>query len=141
MMTHEDIQAVDKQGPEAVIALVEPLCLLIAQHQEQIAQLQAQVQALEDRMATKSRNSSKPPSSEGLVTQTRSLRQPSQRKPGGQPGHPGATLHQVAEPAQRVQHAPTQCAACGTALSEVARMHARAFWVGAPPVVRACKRV
>jgi Transposase IS66 family. len=120
MMTHEEIQAVYKQGPEAVIALVEPLFLLIAQQQEQITPLQAQGRALEDRLATNSRNSSKPPSSEGFVKQTRSLRQPSQRKSGGQPGHPGATLQQVAEPDQRVQHAPTQCAACGTALSEVA---------------------
>jgi transposase len=120
MMTHEEIHAVYKQGPEAVIAVVEPLFLLIAQQQEQITQLQAQVRALEDRLATNSRNSSKPPSSDGFVKQTRSLRQPSQRKSGGQPGHPGATLQQVAEPDQRVQHAPTQCAACGTALSEVA---------------------
>jgi len=120
MMTHEEIQAVYVQGPEAVIVLVEPLFLLIAQQQEQIAQLHAQVQALEDRLATNSRNSSKPPSSDGFVKQTRSLRQPSQRKPGGQPGHPGATLQQVTEPDQMVQHAPTQCAACGTVLSAVA---------------------
>ena|SRR6266498_1230255 len=45
---------------------------------------------------------------------------PRSESPGGQPGHPGATRQQVAEPAQWVQHAPTQCAACGTALSEVA---------------------
>jgi len=86
MMTHEDIQAVYQQGPEAVLALVEPLWLRIAQPQEQIVQLQAQVQALADRVATKSRHSSKPPSSEGFVKQTRSLRQPSQRKPGGAAG-------------------------------------------------------
>ena len=61
MMTHEAIQAVYTQGPEAVLALVEPLLLRIAQQQEQIAQLQAQVQALADRVATNSRNSSKPP--------------------------------------------------------------------------------
>jgi len=118
-MTHEEIQTVYEQGPDAVLALVEPLFLLIAQQQEQIAQLQTQVKALEDRLATTSRNSSKPPSSDGFVKQTRSLRPPSQRKPGGQPGHPGATLRQVAEPDQMVQHAPTQCATCGTALREV----------------------
>jgi transposase len=119
MMTHEEIQVVYEQGPEAVLALVEALCLRIAQQQEQIAQLQDRITALADRLAINSRNSSKPPSSDGVVKQTRSLRQPSQRKPGGQPGHPGATLQQVAEPDQLVPHAPAQCAACGTALSEV----------------------
>ena len=68
-----------------MIALVKALSLLIAQQQEQIAQLQGRVVALEDRLATNSRNSSKPPSSDGFVKQTCSLRQPSQRKPGGQP--------------------------------------------------------
>lgn len=118
-MTHEEIQAVYEQGPDAVIALVKALSLLIAQQQEQIAQLQGRVVALEDRLATNSRNSSKPPSSDGFVKQTRSLRQPSQRKPGGQPGHPGATLQQVGEPDHLVQHAPTECVACGTALNDV----------------------
>jgi transposase len=118
-MTHEEIRAVYEQGPEAVRALVEALSLLITQQQEQIVQLQDRVIVLEARLATNSRNSSKPPSSDGFGKQTRSLRQPSQRKPGGQPGHPGATLPQVAEPDQRVQHAPTQCVACGTALREV----------------------
>ena len=61
MMTHEEIQAVYEQGPDAVIALVKALSLLIAQQQEQIAQLQGRVVALEDRLATNSRNSSKPP--------------------------------------------------------------------------------
>ncbi len=118
-MTHEEIRTVYDQGPEAVIALVEALYLLIAQQQEQITQLQDRVTALDDRLATNSRNSSKPPSSDGFVKQTRSLRQPSQRKPGGQPGHRGVTLQQVAEPDQMVSHAPAQCAACGMALSGV----------------------
>ena len=43
-----------------MIALVKALSLLIAQQQEQIAQLQGRVVALEDRLATNSRNSSKP---------------------------------------------------------------------------------
>jgi transposase len=127
MMTREEIRAVYERGPEAVIALVEQLFLLITQQQEQIArqeeqiaQLQARVKELEDRLATNSRNSSKPPSSDGPAKQTHSLRQPSTRKSGGQPGHQGTTLKQVAEPDRILTHTPEQCVACGTWLGEVA---------------------
>src|SRR6266446_658475 len=78
MLTHEEIRAVYDQGPEAVIALIEPLCA-------QIAELTLRVKELEDQLATNSRNSSKPPSSDSFTKQTRSLRQPSGRKTGGQP--------------------------------------------------------
>lgn len=50
MLTREEIKAVYDQGPEAVIALVEQLYLAFAQQQEQIAQLQARVKELEDRL-------------------------------------------------------------------------------------------
>jgi transposase len=113
MLSREEIKAVYDQGPEAVIALVEQLCT-------QIAQLSARVKELEDRLATNSRNSSKPPSIDGFIKQTRSLREPSTRKPGGQPGHRGATLEQVAEPDQILPHEPMRCTGCGSSLSEVA---------------------
>jgi transposase len=113
MLTHEEIRVVYNQGPEAVIALIEPLCA-------QIAVLTARVKALEDRLATNSRNSSKPPASDSFTKQTRSLRQPSGRKTGGQPGHPGTTLQQVPVPDQTRLHEPEQCVACGASLAEVA---------------------
>ena len=113
MLTREEIRAVYDQGPEAVIALVEQLYA-------QIAELAARVKELEDRLATNSRNSSKPLSSDGPAKQTRSLRQPSTKKSGGQPGHPGTTLQQVAEPDPVLTHAPEQCASCGAVLTEVA---------------------
>ena len=112
MLTHEEIRAVYDQGPEAVIALIELLCA-------QLVALTARVKELEDRLATNSRNSSKPPSSDSFTKQTRSLRQPSGRKTGGQPGHPGSTLHQVAIPDQTRVHAPEQCMACGASLADV----------------------
>ena len=65
------------------------------------------------------RNSHRPPSSEGYAKPApRSRRERTDRQPGGQPGHPGATLGQVATPAERVRHRPEVCAGCGAALAE-----------------------
>lgn len=127
MLTREEIKAIYDQGPEAVIALVERLCAVIAPQQQQMAQLQAQVatlqarvKELEDQMALNSHNSSKPPSSDGPAPRTRSLREPSGRKPGAQPGHPGQTLKLAAVPDRVVRHAPEACRRCGTWLADMA---------------------
>lgn len=82
---------------------------------EQVSVLLARVQELEARLAKDSHNSGKPPSSDGLKRQlprTRSLRRKSGKKPGGQVGHPGETLHVVAEPDAVVAHRAAVCAAC-----------------------------
>src|SRR5437868_7147145 len=73
-----------------------------------------------------SRNSSMPPSTDRRKA-TRSLRERSGRKPGGQVGHPGATLRFVEKPDRHVIHAPQSCYLCGSALggSEVARTERR----------------
>jgi transposase len=48
----------------------------------------------------------------------KSLRRQSKRKPGGQEGHPGSTLAQVADPHERVRHEPGACVGCGDDLSD-----------------------
>ena len=50
------------------------------------------VSILTARINKDSRNSSKPPSTDGLRKVVRNSRKPSDRKPGGQPGHPGYGL-------------------------------------------------
>ncbi len=57
------------------------------QQDELILALYQRVVALEARLAKDSHNSSKPPTSDGFSKKPRSLRRPSGRKPGGQPGH------------------------------------------------------
>ena len=49
---------------------------------------------------------------------SKSLRRKSGRKPGGQPGHPGSTLAQVADPNERLRHEPGRCAGCGSDLAD-----------------------
>lgn len=75
---------------------------------------------LEARLAQSPRNSSKPPSSEGLEKpppRKRSLRKRSGRRPGGQDGHKGTTLMQVARPDREVRHEPACCSGCGAGLA------------------------
>src|SRR4051812_31562205 len=82
-----------------------------------IAEQDARIAELERQLAASSRNSSKPPSSDGLDKPApKSLRGRSGRKPGGQPGREGRTLRQVAVPDEGVVHEPGACRGCGGTL-------------------------
>jgi transposase len=91
---------------------------LILMHQEQIKALQEAVRQLQTAGKMNSRNSSKPPSSDGLNKPApKSLRVTGQKPTGGQKGHPGRTLSQAAEPDKVVVHSvPDQCQACQSKL-------------------------
>jgi transposase len=96
----------------------EELIALIRAQAAEIAALKARVAELERRLGLNSTNSGKPPSSDGLKKppRTRSLREPSNRKPGGQKGHKGETLRQVAKPDTVIDHFPFSCADCSEEL-------------------------
>jgi transposase len=87
---------------------------------KQMTGLVARVQELEARLAKDSHNSGKPPSSDGMARKTRSLRQRSGKKPGGQIGRHGQTLRLVATPDAVVEHRPTHCTGCQAPLSAAA---------------------
>lgn len=60
-----------------------------------------------------SSNSSKPPSSDGLKKRrTQSLREKSDKKPGGQIGHPGTTLRQTSSPERTIKCNLDRCPNC-----------------------------
>jgi transposase len=67
---------------------------------------------VERQLAKDSHNSSKPPSSDGLGHKRASLRKRSEKKPGGQAGHPGHTLVAVERPDEVVRHHPVACQHC-----------------------------
>jgi sRNA-binding protein len=143
--TEEEVRNAARQGEDAVVALVVDLVsnwigvlqqqeehlqkqLEIAQaQQETIRRLEERVQALEDQLAKNSSNSGKPPSSDGLKKpRNRSLRKPSGKKSGGQPGHKGHTLEMRANPDHVQVHRVRRCYHCQTSLEAVpAKGHER----------------
>jgi transposase len=94
------------------------LAALVAAQAERIAQLQAEVAQLQRQLGQNSRNSSKPPSLDSPFAKPapKSLRGRSGRKPGGQKGHPGSTLAQIAHPDETLRHEPGSCGGCGADL-------------------------
>lgn len=84
--TEEEVRAAVREGEDAVVSLVASLVKVIEV-------LAARQQALEDQLAKNSRNSGKPPSSDGFNRPApKSLRKRSRKKRGGQAGHIGYTL-------------------------------------------------
>lgn len=98
------------QKDELIVALFAQVQALIAQQ----AVLVERIAQLEGRLAKNSKNSSKPPSSDGLSKPApKSLRQPGQHPNGGQKGHSGTTLRQSAQVDETIAYqADTRCSAC-----------------------------
>lgn len=78
-----------------------------------IAQLNQTIQELKEQINKNSKNSSKPPSSDGFKKPSpKSLRKPSGKKAGGQVGHIGTTLAVVLEPEDTLKYMPSACEGC-----------------------------
>lgn len=105
----EDVREAYRQGEAVVIALFQTTFLGIVER----------IRKLEDQLAKNSRNSGKPPSSDGYdqeAPRPKSLRKRSRRKSGGQRGHPGETLKAVEKPDFLNVHRVHECQHCGQSL-------------------------
>ena len=83
---------------------------------EENAELKARISELESQINSNSRNSSKPPSSDGYQKKPAFPRK-KKGKQGGQQGHQGRTLKQVEHPDKTVKHKPGPCD-CGHVFSD-----------------------
>jgi transposase len=77
-----------------------------------IQQQALKIKELEERLNQNSKNSSKPPSSDGLKKTTKSLRKPSDKKAGAQLGHDGNGLKLMNEPDKYIVYQPNECVEC-----------------------------
>jgi transposase len=120
--------------------------MLVRSHAERIGELEAMVgrldaenKELRRRLGLNSSNSSRPPSSDGPydkpMPRPSGLRGRSGRKPGKQPGEPGTTRRQVADPDEVVPVEPGACAGCGAGLADapVAGVAKRQVFEASPP--------
>jgi len=118
-LTREDIKSICNLEPDTIIDLLEQLMKTNERLVQQVTDLKTRVQELEKQLAQDSHNSSKPPSSDGFKKQTKSLRQPSKKKPGGQKGRRGNTLKRVSNPDKTVTCSVSTCTHCGHSLDNV----------------------
>jgi transposase len=131
MMTSAQALAIYRAGPEAVVRVLlemdARIDALIAANETLRRDFTARIEVgekrikhLEDQLAKNSRNSGKPPSSDGFNRPApKSLREKSQRPTGGQPGHAGFTLALSDQPDRIQVHKVASCACCGASPEEM----------------------
>ncbi|MCX5233062.1 IS66 family transposase [Streptomyces sp. NBC_00233] len=92
----------------------------LAAARAELAVARARIADLEAQLGLNSKNSSKPPSSDGLAKPApKSLRGKSGRGPGRPKGQRGVTLRQVTDPDEEIEHRPQgPCGDCGADLAD-----------------------
>ena len=120
--SHEKIREAFRKGENAVVALFDEFSEPLVDLAQQLQKQGDIIQELQARAAKNSRNSSKPPSSDGYGKQNRttSLRPKGQKPNGGQPGHTGETLKSVEKPDKIETHDQVCCEQCQASLDDVA---------------------
>ena len=100
--------------------IIDDLLARIRELEALVARQAARIKELEDQLSNNSRNSSKPPSSDGYAKPfPKSRRIKTGRKPGGQPGHESARLEPVENPDQIIEHKPEICKHCKGLIDEL----------------------
>jgi len=112
----------------------EELIQIIRELKETVGALRKEIEGSKPKVAKNSTNSSIPTSKE-LIPRTKSQRQKSGKKPGGQRGHKGSNRERNREPDAIVQVQASQCQRCGASLEGVeGRVGQVAQEVDLPPI-------
>jgi len=96
--------------------LVKSLLFEISFLKQENRELKKEVKTLTNKLSLNSQNSSKPPSSDVFVKQTKTLREKGTKKVGGQQGHNGTTLNMVEAPDFVEVHEVEKCIYCDSNL-------------------------
>jgi transposase len=115
-----DRNQLEQLDKEALVAIILMLQEQVSELQHKMDEVAADNQTVRTQLAKNSRNSSKPPSSDGLKKpRPRNLRRKTGRRSGGQKGHPGHTLAMVEKPEHVTIHPVSACSHCTTDLQSV----------------------
>jgi len=108
-------------SPVPAAPTVEQLLAAMAERDALIGALLQRIGDLEARVKQNSRNSSRPPSSDGYAkakSPSRAEQKAAGRKPGKQPGATGKHLAQVPNPDEVREHVPDGCCGCEADLGD-----------------------
>jgi transposase len=132
-LDRSQLEQLDKEG---LISILLGLRQQVQELQQFMTAQAAEMQKLRDELARNSRNSGKPPSSDGLKKPGRNnLRRKTGRRSGGQKGHAGRTLKMVEQPDHVQLHQVSVCPQCATDLQAVeSGGHERRQVFDIPPV-------
>jgi transposase len=108
-LTDEQLCDIYDSGKANTVALLKYLI-------NEITNLKAEMQELKNRFSKDSHNSNQPPSSDNILKKPKSLRKPTGKKPGGQVGHEGQALRQIADPNKTEDRTPKGRCCCGKKL-------------------------
>jgi transposase len=139
----EDILFTCHSNPEIIVNHIENLNDHIASLNNHIESLESELNDAKEEIRNlkaflnqNSQNSNKPPSTDSFVKKkTKSDEKKSDRRPGGQKGHPGSTLKFFDSPHEIVNHYRCNCEYCGHNLLQTeAKDYERRQEVDIPPL-------
>ena len=122
-MTQQASKNKAKEGSNELLSLKEALAV-IEELRNEIGKLKEENQKLKDQISKNSRNSSKPPSSDGYDKPApKSRRTKSNKKSGGQKGHEGNTLEREENPDKVIEYEVLTCFFCEKELPPIENSH------------------
>lgn len=112
MLTREEAEHIYDQGKEYVVKV-------LMDFSKRLTLLEAEVERLNGQLNKNSRNSHKPPSTDGLKKPPPKKQKKKTKKTGAQPGHKSSTLEPVDNPDHTLKMEVTHCEHCATNLEDV----------------------